>query len=314
MSNEIYFNISTNPLPKTEKIRWYFSSPDFSELFNINVVRIFIMNDVIRRILIRYNYRLDICLGINDYKFADCKKILFKNLNKFNIMYPNKIIRFGEYITDMTHSIQQIIDLKNTHVDNGKIYLNSNLIWKFKNGENGWPSDSFGHIMVSDKYFEDSTPTITTGKHLRKFVEFNINVGKVSCNIKELENYKPNIIRYLFLTQKYDEYFEITGELLKKALEEYNDFVYFLLELELKIKEENKENKDNDSYEFIFNIFDLEDNIDREICNEFKTYTALKIVSENIKIIRANINKISKENLMNINYFIKKFFKMLGIN
>jgi len=141
-NNEVYYHLSTNSLSKEKIIKWYSCGPTVYNDSHLGHARNYIMNDVLRRILIHFGYKIDFCMNITDIddkiiNIAKSEKMsfgaiaekyeksFFDDMEKLNVLYPNKIIRVTESIPHIIKYIQKIIDNGFAYCVNDSVYFDS---------------------------------------------------------------------------------------------------------------------------------------------------------------------------------------------
>ena len=154
-------------------LNWYMCGPTVYDNSHIGHARNYICNDIIRRVLEYFGYKIKLVMNITDVddKIINKSNEVFQNPNRFleiskkyeqsfmedmnnlNIINPDVITRASQYIEEIINFIQKIIENDFGYESNGSVYFDSQSYYKqfadnFKLNLN---EESFDQDMISDK-------------------------------------------------------------------------------------------------------------------------------------------------------------------
>ena len=125
----------------SRNIKWYMCGPTVYDKSHLGHARTYIGFDIIKRILESYfGYNIELVMNITDIDDKIIKKIIdqnsslleitrkyedlfFQDMEKLNVMYPDKITRVTEYVEEIIAFIQKLISNGYAYESNGSVYF-----------------------------------------------------------------------------------------------------------------------------------------------------------------------------------------------
>lgn len=168
-------NTLTNTKENLENfnLKWYMCGPTVYDNSHIGHARNYICNDIIRRILEYFGYKVKLVMNITDVddkiinksnevyqdpnRFLEISKkyeeSFIKDMENLNIICPDIITRASQYIDEIIIFIKDIINNGYGYESNGSVYFNSQNYYKeFTDNFNlNLNDESFDQDMISDK-------------------------------------------------------------------------------------------------------------------------------------------------------------------
>ena len=154
-------------------LNWYMCGPTVYDNSHIGHARNYICNDIIRRILEYFGYKIKLVMNITDVDdkiinksnevFDDPNRFLeiskkyeqsfMEDMNNLNIINPDIITRASQYIEEIINFIKTIIKNDYGYESNGSVYFDSQSYYKqFTDNFNlNLNEESFDQDMISDK-------------------------------------------------------------------------------------------------------------------------------------------------------------------
>jgi len=154
-------------------INWYSCGPTVYNDSHIGHARNYIVNDIIRRILLYYGYKVKLVMNITDIDdkiinkskeiYNDGKEFLkistkyeksfFDDMDKLNIMRPDIITRATQYIDEIINYISNIQKNGFAYESNNSVYFDSQKYYEFfkDNFNLNLNKDSFDQDKISEK-------------------------------------------------------------------------------------------------------------------------------------------------------------------
>ena len=174
MNCTVYNSLTKTNEEITERnLNWYMCGPTVYDYSHIGHARNYICNDIIRRILEYFGYKVNLVMNITDVDdkiinksneiYKDPNKFLeiskkyeeefLKDLNALNVKDPEIITRASQYINEIIDFINGIMENGYAYESNGSVYFDSQKYYeKFDdNFQLNLNEESFDQVIFNEK-------------------------------------------------------------------------------------------------------------------------------------------------------------------